>query len=157
MIKGSRPESALFSSAILDFVEKRLHKILRRALGYALVQVLKLTGIMDILATICQPVMAIFGLPGDAIVVLISAFFAKASGCATAALLVSNDVITLAQATILFPACILMGTLIGHYVRIVIVTGANKKWHPLLLMIPLIDAAFAMFVTRIILMALGLA
>ena len=31
MIKGSRPESALFSSAILDFVEKRLHKILRRA------------------------------------------------------------------------------------------------------------------------------
>lgn len=29
-------------------------------LGYALVQVLKLTGIMDILATICQPVMAIF-------------------------------------------------------------------------------------------------
>ena len=30
-------------------------------LGYALVQVLKLTGIMDILATICQPVMAIFG------------------------------------------------------------------------------------------------
>ena len=126
-------------------------------LGYALVQVLKLTGIMDILATICQPVMAIFGLPGDAIVVLISAFFAKASGCATAALLVSNDVITLAQATILFPACILMGTLIGHYVRIVIVTGANKKWHPLLLMIPLIDAAFAMFVTRIILMALGLA
>ncbi len=126
-------------------------------LGYALVQVLKLTGIMDILATICQPVMAIFGLPGDAIVVLISAFFAKASGCATAALLVSNDVITLAQATILFPACILMGTLIGHYVRIVIVTGANKKWHPLLLMSPLIDAAFAMFVTRIILMALGLA
>ena len=101
--------------------------------------------------------MAVFGLPGDAIVVLISAFFAKASGCATAALLVSNDVITLAQATILFPACILMGTLIGHYVRNVIVTGANKKWHPLLLMIPLIDAAFAMFVTRIILMALGLA
>ena len=32
MIKGSRPESALLSSAILDFVEKRLHKILRPAL-----------------------------------------------------------------------------------------------------------------------------
>ena len=31
MIKGSRPESALFSSAILDFVDKRLHKILRPA------------------------------------------------------------------------------------------------------------------------------
>ena len=31
MIKGSRPESALLSSAILDFVENRLHKILRPA------------------------------------------------------------------------------------------------------------------------------
>ena len=31
MIKGFSPESALFSSAILDFVENRLHKILRRA------------------------------------------------------------------------------------------------------------------------------
>ena len=31
MIKGFRPESALLSSTILDFVENRLHKILRRA------------------------------------------------------------------------------------------------------------------------------
>ena len=31
MIKGFKPESALLSSAILDFVENRLHKILRRA------------------------------------------------------------------------------------------------------------------------------
>ena len=34
MIKGSRPESALLSSDILDFVEKRLHKILRPATGF---------------------------------------------------------------------------------------------------------------------------
>ena len=31
MIKGFRPEFAPLSSAILDFVEKRLHKILRPA------------------------------------------------------------------------------------------------------------------------------
>ncbi|WP_370866870.1 transposase, partial [Flavonifractor sp. DFI.6.63] len=30
-MKGFRPESALLSSAILDFVEKRLHKILHPA------------------------------------------------------------------------------------------------------------------------------
>ena len=36
MIKGFKPESALLSSAILDFVDYRLHKILRRAvLAYA--------------------------------------------------------------------------------------------------------------------------
>ncbi|MFR8736992.1 MAG: hypothetical protein ACLVFA_10080 [Butyricicoccus sp.] len=33
----------------------------------------------------------------------------------------------------MLPACILMGTLIGHYARIVLVTDTNKKWHPLLI------------------------
>ena len=54
-------------------------------LGYVLVYILKETGLMDILGTVMSPVMGLFGLPGEAFAVLISAFFAKASGCATAA------------------------------------------------------------------------
>ena len=49
-----------------------------------------------------------------------------------------------------------MGTLIGHYARIVLVTGSNKKWHPLLLAIPLVDAAIAMLITRGILAVMGI-
>lgn len=125
-------------------------------MGYVLVQFLKLTGVMDILSSVCGPIMAIFGLPGEAVVALISAFFAKASGAATTAMLYTTGVITLAQATILYPACILMGTLVGHYVRIVVVSNTNKKWHGVLLAIPLIDAAFAMLLTRLILTIMGL-
>ena len=100
--------------------------------------------------------MAVFGLPGEAIVALVAAFFAKAAGCATAATLYSKGLITAPQATILFPACVTMGTLIGHFVRIVIVSNANKKWHPLLLSIPIIDAVIVMFLTRILLSVMGL-
>lgn len=125
-------------------------------LGYVLVYVLQATGLMDILGTVFTPVMAIFGLPGEAVAVLISAFFAKASGCGTAAMMYAEGTLTLAQATILLPACILMGTLIGHYARIVLVTGSNKKWHPLLLAIPLLDAAIAMLITRGILAVMGI-
>ena len=85
-----------------------------------------------------------------------AAFFAKAAGCATAATLYSKGVITAAQATILFPACITMGTLIGHFVRIVIVANTNKLRHSLLLCVPLIDAAIAMVLTRLLLNAMGL-
>lgn len=125
-------------------------------LGYVLVYVLQATGLMSILGTIFTPVMAVFGLPGEAVAVLISAFFAKASGCGTAAMMYADGTLTLAQATILLPACILMGTLIGHYARIVLVTGSNKKWHPLLLGMHLLDAAIAMFVTRAILAFMGI-
>ena len=47
-------------------------------LAYSLILFLNITGLMDIIANAVAPVMALFGLPGGAIVALISAFFAKA-------------------------------------------------------------------------------
>ena len=44
-------------------------------LGYAIVRFLELTGVIPILGTVFGPVMRVFGLPGEAVVVLISAFF----------------------------------------------------------------------------------
>ena len=112
-------------------------------LGYTLVYILQATGVMDLLGSVLSPVMGVFGLPGEAVAVLISAFFAKAAGCGTAA-------------TMLFPACILMGTLIGHYARIVLVADADKKWHGLLLAVPLFDAVISLFMMKIILTFMGI-
>lgn len=125
-------------------------------LAYVLIQFLTITGLMTIVGKALGPVMSIFGLPGEAIVALVAAFFAKAAGCATAATLYASGVITAAQATILFPACITMGTLIGHFVRIVIVANANKKWHPLLLCVPIVDAVVVMLMTRVLLSIMGI-
>lgn len=126
-------------------------------LGYTLVYILQATGLMTFLGKIFSPVMGLFGLPGEAFAVLISAFFAKASGCATAATMYSDGILTLGQASMLLPACILMGTLIGHYARIVLVAGTNKKWHSLLLVVPLFDAALSLVIMRVILTAMGIA
>lgn len=126
-------------------------------LGYTLIYVLQETGLLDIMGTIFAPIMGIFGLPGAAVAVLISAFFAKASGCATAATLYASGILTLGQATMLLPACILMGTLVGHYARIVLIAGANRKWHGLLLAIPVFDALLSLFIMRFILNLMGIA
>lgn len=125
-------------------------------LAYVLILGLDITGLMKIIGNLLSPVMAVFGLPGEAVVALIAAFFAKAAGAAATASLYTNGTLTAAQATILFPACITMGTLIGHFVRIVIVSNANKKWHKLLLCVPIVDAIIAMFITKIILSIMGI-
>jgi len=125
-------------------------------LAYVLILFLQITGLMNIVGKIVGPIMGLFGLPGEAVVALVAAFFAKAAGAATAATMYSNGMLTAAQATILFPATITMGTLIGHFVRIVIVSGANQKHHPLLLAVPIIDAMLAMWITRLILELTGL-
>ena len=125
-------------------------------LGYVLVQALKVSGIMDVLAVVCAPVMGLFGLPGEAFAVLISAFFAKAAGAGAAANLFTAGIITAPQATILLMPCMLMGTLIGHYARIVLVSEANPKLTPIFFAIPLIDSAVGMILVRLILTFMGL-
>lgn len=125
-------------------------------MGYVIVQFLQLTGLVDILGNVFGPVMGIFGLPGESIVVLIGAFFAKAAGAATAANLFSQGLITAAQATILIMPCMLMGTLVGHYARIVLVANTSTKYRMLLLAVPIFDAVVGMLIVRVLLTVMGL-
>ena len=74
-------------------------------LGYVIMQFLTLTGLMDVLAIVCAPIMRLFGLPGEAAAVLFSAFFSKAAGAAAAASLFGEGVLTAAQCTILIIPC----------------------------------------------------
>lgn len=117
--------------------------------AFVLISILEGTGLLNLIGKYMAPVMALWGLPGEASVVLISAFFAKAAGAGSAAALYKAGKITAAQATILYPAVILMGTLLGHYVRIVVVAGTLPKYHPLLIGICLLDAAIGMWITML--------
>lgn len=124
-------------------------------LAYVLILFLQITGLMVIIGKLCAPLMFVFGLPGEAVVALIAAFFAKAAGAATAASMYGEGMLTAAQATILFPATITMGTLIGHFVRIVMVANTNKRWHSLLLAVPVIDAVISMWITKLLISVMG--
>lgn len=125
-------------------------------LGYVIVQFLQLTGLVEILGNLFGPVMGIFGLPGETIIVLISAFFAKAAGAATAANMFTQGIINAAQATILVMPCMLMGTLVGHFARIVLVADTNKEYRGLMLAIPIIDSIVGMLLMRLLLTIMGL-
>ncbi len=125
-------------------------------LGYVIVQFLQLTGLVDILGRVFGPIMGIFGLPGEAVVVFISAFFAKAAGAATAANLYTQGIINAAQATILIMPSMLMGTLVGHYARIVLVADTNPKYRKLMLFVPIFDTIIGMLLMRLILAIMGL-
>lgn len=124
-------------------------------MAYTLITFLKLAGVMPMIGDLLAPVMGLFGLPGEASVVLLAAFFAKAAGAATAAGLYMNGTITAVHATILFPACITMGTLIGHFARVVMVSKVRSCYYPILLATPIIDAVVVMLLTRLILGIMG--
>ena len=124
-------------------------------LGYVIVEFLEITGLMEIVGKIFGPIMGVFGLPGAAVAVLISAFFAKAAGAATAANMFAQGVITAAQATILIMPCMLMGTLVGHYARIILVSDVNPAYRKVMLFVPLLTSVVAMLAMRLILTLTG--
>jgi spore maturation protein SpmB len=124
-------------------------------LGYVLVQFLQLTGLVNLLGVIFGPVMSVFGLPGETVVVIIAAFFAKAAGAATAANMYATGIISAGQATILLLPCMLVGTFVSGYARVVLVSNVAEKYRMLLLVIPVIDAVVGMFVMKFILIMLG--
>ena len=68
-------------------------------LGYTLVYILVATKLMDILGVVFAPLLGLFGLPGEAFAVFVSAFFAKAAGCAAAATMYADGTLTLGQAS----------------------------------------------------------
>lgn len=125
-------------------------------LGYVIVEFLQLTGLVDILGKLFGPVMGIFGLPGASVVVLISAFFAKAAGAATAANMFAQGLITVPQAAILIMPCMLMGTLVGHYARIVLVSGVDAKYQKLMFLVPIFDSIVGMLLMRLLLKLMGI-
>ena len=49
-------------------------------LAFVLIKALKLSGLLELLGDWCAPVMAVFGLPGEAVTVLISTLFSAGGG-----------------------------------------------------------------------------
>ena len=69
-------------------------------MAFAVIQVLKITGLLQMLGGVFAPIMAVFGLPGEAAMVLLAAWIANGGGVGVAASLftagtINNDSIVL--------------------------------------------------------------
>ena len=96
--------------------------------AFVLVQILQATGMVTLAEKAFTPLMAPFGLPGIASVVIITAFFSRGAGASVAANMFNQGLLTAAQATVLFPVVLMIGSLIGNYVRVLLVAGSNPRY-----------------------------
>lgn len=90
--------------------------------------ILQILGIMAFLGNVFGPVMAIFGLPGEAITVLLTAWLSASAGIGIAVSLFSAGVINEVHATILIPACFLMASQLQYMERLLGVADVPKKY-----------------------------
>lgn len=118
--------------------------------GYAISQVLSLTGLLDIISKIFTPVMVLFGLPGEAITAIITAYLALPGGCGTAAALAVEGILTAKQVAVLFPMMYCVASHVQYIGRVLTVSGVDKKKYLVYLAIGLICSVISGLVMNLI-------
>lgn len=119
-------------------------------MAFAIAHILDLLGVLDFMSVIFGPVMGIFGLPGQAVMALLTAWLSLSAGVGMAVSLAGQGLLNGTHLTILLPAMVLMGSQLQYMGRLLAVADVKKKYWPLLMLTSILNAIIAMFIMRIL-------
>ncbi|MGI6575220.1 MAG: YjiG family protein [bacterium] len=123
--------------------------------AFALIHVFGITGLLDLIGSVFGPVMMIFGLPGEAVAVLIASWLSMGGGVGVAASLYASGALNQNHVTILIPAIFLMGAQIQYMGRLLGTAEVNTKYYPVLFGICILNALIAMLIMNGLLLFMG--
>ena len=113
-------------------------------MSYAVSDVLRILGVMKMVGEIFGPMMFIFGLPGEAVTVLLTAWLSSSAAVGLAASMFANGILEPRHVTILMPAFFLMGAQLQYMGRLLGVADVPKRYWPLLMSASILNAMLAM-------------
>ena len=119
-------------------------------MAFVLIEILKGTGILTVIGQVFGPAMGLFGLPGESITVLLTAWMSGLGGAGAAASLYAEGLLSGAQLTIIAPGIFLMGAQIQYMGRVLGVAGVNPRHYHVLFLISIINAILAMLTMKYI-------
>ena len=96
---------------------------------YPVLKILDVTGLMDLLSVVLGPVMGLWGLPGEAAVVLISGMLNNAAGVAAIAEYFESGVFNGYHVAIITPMAWMIFYYIQNIGRILNVVGTAKRYY----------------------------
>lgn len=119
-------------------------------MAFVIIKILDHSGLLKLIGTALDPIMGIFGLPGEAITVLLATWLSCGAGVGVAASLASHGTLQPHDITILAPAFILMASQIQYMGRLLGVADVPKKYWPVLMLNSVLMAFLGMILMRIV-------
>lgn len=113
-------------------------------MAYAVAQVLQIMGVMKFLGEVFGPAMVIFGLPGEAVTVILTAWLSSSAAVGLAANMATNGLLDAHAITVLMPCFFLLGAQLQYMGRLLGVADVPKKYWPLLMSASFLNAICAM-------------
>jgi len=130
-----------------------LHNIIPYVvMAFIIIRFLDLTGVLELIGKIFSPIMALWGLPGYAAIVLAASFMSMGGGVAVAASLYMAHHLNPTDITVLIPAIYLMGNPVQNIGRVLGIAEVNRRYYSVITIIALITSLLAMWAMRIILL-----
>lgn len=119
-------------------------------MAFVIIQALKITGLLDWVGHICQPVMALWGLPGEAATVLLASLMSMGGAVGVSASLLTAGALNGHDVTVLLPAIYLMGNPVQNVGRCLGTAEVNAKYYPHIIAVCAINALLSIWVMQII-------
>lgn len=113
-------------------------------MAYAVAQVLQIMGVMRFLGEVFGPAMVVFGLPGEAVTVILTAWLSSSAAVGLAANMAANGILDAHAITVLMPCFFLLGAQLQYMGRLLGVADVPKKYWPLLMSASFLNAICAM-------------
>lgn len=92
-------------------------------MAFVIIKMLNISGALDFIGTCLGPVMAIFGLPGEAAMILLGGWMSMGGGVGVAVALFDKGAVDGTQLAIVIPAIYLMGSQVQYMGRCLGVIG----------------------------------
>ena len=115
-------------------------------MAYAVAEVLRILGVMKMVGEIFGPLMFVFGLPGEAVTVVLTAWLSSSASVGLAANMAANGILDARHVTILMPCFFLLGAQLQYMGRLLGVADVPKRYWPLLMSASLLNALCAILV-----------
>ena len=122
-------------------------------MAFVIIKVLQHSGLLELIGQVFGPVMAIFGLPGEAATVLLGGWMSMGGGVGVAVALFGQGVLNGDHVAILAPSIFLMGSQVQYMGRCLGVIGIKGKDLLLIMSVPIITAFVSLFVMKLIVLA----
>ncbi|MFP2240025.1 YjiG family protein [Pseudescherichia vulneris] len=119
-------------------------------MAFVIIQALKVTGLLEIVGKVCEPIMALWGLPGEAATVLLAAVMSMGGGVGVCASLIMAGSLNGHDATVLLPAIYLMGNPVQNVGRCLGTAGVLPKYYPHIIAVCVINALLSIWVMQLI-------
>lgn len=123
-------------------------------MAFVIIRILDVTGLLKVIGDVCAPIMALWGLPGEAATILVTAIMSMGGGVGVAASLFSSGNIDALQLTSLVPAIYLIGNPVQNVGRCLGIAGVNTKHYGPIIAICFINALLSIWAMRLVLIFL---